>query len=221
MEAVKHDIGGQRELDPMINDPRVKFDRQKRRHHHYSEWVANQFDVSLKHVRSLLRHMYDRYDTVTCYSVHLIKEGDIIYYMDPFIIGFDQEVEGEASDFLGGFRFHAGVKVKGRFGIVTRKIGQTLKVVPINTFNGTGLASKPRSVREEYVELRDAGHCYLHNESPHEPLEVDSAFCEMKREAAVHLISSIVTLSSQILIAGSITPESLEQLHELVYQIEG
>ncbi|KAL1610687.1 hypothetical protein SLS60_002357 [Paraconiothyrium brasiliense] len=221
METVKYDIGGQRALDPMTNDPRVRLDRQKRRHHYYGELAANQFDVSLKHVRCLLHHMLDRYDTVACYSVHLIEEGDIIYYLDPFIIGLDQEVEGKASDFLGGQRFQAGVKVKGRFGIVTRKIGQTLKVVPISTFNGAGLETKPRSVRNEYVELRDPEHCYSRNESPHEPLEVERAFCDMKQGAAVHLITSRVSLNSQILIAGSITPGSLEKLRNMVYQIEG
>jgi len=220
-DAIKHDIGGQRSLDPIVSDSIVKYDRQKRGQFHHGEDVANQFDVSLEHVRELLHHMFNHYDTVTCYSVHLLQPGHIIYYIDPFVVGFDQEVEDESVDVLGGSRFQAAVRTKGRFAIVTRIIGRTLKVVPVYTFNGTGLASKPPSVHREYVDLHDQNHWQFDRVSPHQPLEVGKAFCKMKPEAAVHLVTNSITLSSQILIAGTVRSESLERLREYIALTEG
>ncbi|OAG00169.1 uncharacterized protein CC84DRAFT_1180967 [Paraphaeosphaeria sporulosa] len=153
-DSLRQGPGGQRGLDPIVDHPDVRHDRQRRGYLHRSEYVANQFDVTLRHVRDLLHHMHDHYDTVTCYSMGLLKAGDIIYYIEPFVLGFDQMDEGEAIQVLGGTRFQAAVQAKGRFGIVTHVIGrQTLKVAPMYTFNGDGLASKPPSVRDDYIEL--------------------------------------------------------------------
>jgi hypothetical protein len=114
---------------------------------------------------------------------------------------------------LGGARFQAAVQVKGRFGIVTRIVGNhTLKVAPIYTFNGEGMASKPPSVRAEYMELGRPGRFTWAWTKPNISPVIEEEFCPMKPGAAVHMVTSKVSLSSQILIAGSITAESLESL---------
>lgn len=71
-KSLREDRGGQRELDPIVGNPDVESDRQARGHLHRGELVANQFDVKLPHVRDLLHHMRDRYDTVARYSVGLL-----------------------------------------------------------------------------------------------------------------------------------------------------
>lgn len=215
-DALKQNLGGQRHLASIVDDSMVKYDRRRRGHFHYGEEVANQFDVSLKHVRDLLHHMYDRYDTVTCFSMHLLQPGDIIYYIEPFVLGSDQEIEGETALVLGGSRFAAAVKVKGRFGIVTKLFSRALSVAPIYTFNGAGLASKNPLIHREYVDLFAEGHFDDETVSPHKPLEVGKAFCEMKPRAAVHLITTSLTLTSQVLIAGSIRSKSLDRLCDLI-----
>lgn len=213
-DSLRQSTGDQRELDPIVNNSDVRHDRQARGDLHRSKYVANQFDVTLQYVRDLLHHMYDRYDTVTCYSLGLLKPGDIIYYIEPFVLGFDQTDEGESKQVLGGSRFQAAVQAKGRFGIVTHTIGrQTLKVAPMYTFNGEGLASKPRSVREEYIELGLQGCKFIWDwTKPNMSPVVEKMFCPLKPGSAAHLVTSKVTLSSQILIAGSITPRSLDML---------
>ncbi|KAL5386222.1 hypothetical protein DPSP01_004305 [Paraphaeosphaeria sporulosa] len=220
-DSLRQGPGGQRGLDPIVDYPDVRRDRQRRGYLHRSEYVANQFDVTLRHVRDLLHHMHDHYDTVTCYSMGLLKAGDIIYYIEPFVLGFDQMDEGEAIQVLGGTRFQAAVQAKGRFGIVTHVIGrQTLKVAPMYTFNGDGLASKPPSVRDDYIELGLHGEYTWDWTKPNMSPTVEKLFCSLKAGSAVHLVTSRVTLTSQILIAGSITPHSLDLLRSAIVHAE-
>lgn len=220
-KSLRQDLRDQRGLDPIVRDPRVQRDRKTRGHLHRSEYVANQFDVKLPHVRDLLHHMRDHYDTVTCYSIGLLKPGDIIYYIEPFVLGFDQTDDGEAVEVLGGSRFQAAVQAKGRFGIVTHRIGgRTLKVAPLYTFKGDGMASKPRSLRNEYLELGIEGDFIWSWTRPNVSPMVEKVFCPFKAGSAVHLVTSRVTLSSQILVAGSITPRSLDTLRESILYAE-
>ncbi|KAL5414270.1 hypothetical protein PMIN04_009092 [Paraphaeosphaeria minitans] len=219
--SLRQDNGDRREFDPIVGHPDIRHDRQARGYLHRGEYVANQFDVTLPYVRDLLHHMYDRYNTVTCYSLGLLKAGDIIYYIEPFVLGFDQMDEGQAIEVLGGSRFQAAVKAKGRFGIVTHKIGrQTLKVAPMYTFNGEGLASRPPSVRDEYTELGLQGNFTWDWTKPNMSPMVEKVFCPLKAGSAVHLATSRVTLSSQILLAGSITPHSLDLLRSAIVLAE-
>ncbi|KAF2439418.1 hypothetical protein P171DRAFT_436089 [Karstenula rhodostoma CBS 690.94] len=220
-DALKGDVSFTQDLDPIVNNPDVRHDREARGSLHRSELVANQFDVTLKHVRDLLQHMLRKYNTVTCYSVGLLKPGDIIYYIEPFVLGFDQDIEGESASVLGGSRFQAAVQAKGRFGIVTRTIGRrTLKVAPMYTFNGDGLASKPLSIHDEYIELGRPGQFTWGWTKPKISPVIEKEFCLMKPGSAVHLITTKVTLTSQVLMAGSITPSSLEWLRSAIILAE-
>lgn len=220
-DTIRNNRNTGQNLDPRLHEPEIAEDRRRQAWKYRTQDVVRQFDVSLKHVQDLLWHMWNRYDTVACYSTAMLQPGDMIYYISPFTLGPDQDVKGESAAYLGGSRFQAGVQAKGRFAIVLKVIGHHVKVVPVNTFNGEGLASKPERHHAFYVDVHDPSHYHFNSVSPHQPLEVRKAFCEMKPNAAAHLVTMAVTLSQKIMIAGSIMPESLERLKGLVQMTEG
>ena len=225
MDSYFHDLNNNitshQNLSSILHHPDVSRDWRRQGYKYRGEHVAHKFDVSLSHVQDLLHHMYERYDTVACYSTALLNPGDIIYYINPFTLGPDQDVDSDAAAYVGGSRFQVGTKAKGRFGIVTRVIGPYIKVVPMYTFNGNGLASKAQDLHELYVDLQDPTRWYEQSVSPHRPLEVREAWCDMKGNATVQLLTTVVTLSQHILIAGNITDDSLERLLDLVRMTEG
>lgn len=135
------------------------------------------------------------------------------------------------------------VKVKGRFAVLLRKYGQHLKVAPIYTFNGLGLSAKPRGVWREYVQLTDRLTEELPKDDgpeegeireeekkeegdggpkpPNRPLLISKLFCDVKDMAMAHLLTTSVSLSSQIMIAGRISSESLDRLSDMVAKLDG
>ncbi|KAF1976845.1 hypothetical protein BU23DRAFT_596796 [Bimuria novae-zelandiae CBS 107.79] len=204
---------------------------------HMSTYVAYQFDLELPHVMDLLHHMLDRYDTVSCYSSNLIEEGVLIYCLEPFMVGPNQTVEGSVR--VGCGKFDAKAKAKGRFGIVTRKHEQHIKVANIYTFGDRGLEYKPRRIWKEYAELSaerisndepyEDGEIMEENDladadrvvrSPYRSLSVAESFTKAFDKSVVHLMSYPISLTSQILVAGSITPGSLARLRTLIAQMD-
>ena len=82
------------------------------------------------------------------------------------------------------------------------------------------MESKPRSMRNEYVELGIHGNFDWAWTKPNKAPMVEKMFCPLKAGSAVHLVTSSVTLSSQILIAGSITYSSLITLRNSIIEAE-
>lgn len=217
-------------LNPTVHDPAVKYDRRQNHADHMSVKAAHQFDMSLPHVVDLLGYMMDAYDTVTVYTTNLLEEGMLIYYPDPYVVPPNRSAAGV---YKVGDNFDVKVKVKGRFAIVVRKFGTNIKVAPVYTFNDQGLSSKPRGMWKEYAHLTDE----VYNDDPEEegeileglralrppnkPIQIGEVFCRFKDTAAVHLLTTTVTLSSQILIAGTITPEALVSLRAMIAKMDG
>ena len=233
----------QRQLHPKVHERLVRYDRYEKHANHMNEDVARQFNMNVPHVLDIMRYMLDVYDTVTVYSSRLIEEGALIYFADSFIVGPNRSV-------MGSFRVHDGynsevkVKVKGRFGIVVRKYGQHLKIAPVYTFNGRGLSSKHRSLWKEYVQLADPRDFESSEEDseeeseedseeegeireedpdmapPNKPLQVEKAACEIKDTSVAHLLTTTISSSAQIMLAGYITSKALLRLRRMIAKME-
>jgi hypothetical protein len=211
--------GMQTRLSNLIKSEAVLADRYRRRYH-WGEEAARQYDLTLPYVIEILRHMWEKFDTVSCYSLGMLELGMIIYYLEPYALGLDQKSQGCGTATVGGRRFEARVHLKGRFGIVVDKYAQSLKVAEIYTFGGQGLGTKNPKTWHEYVGLRDAEVKDFYNTSPHKALEVANSCCEIPPTSSVHLVTGKVTLNSQILCAGRITPDSLDRLRIMIRNME-
>lgn len=206
-------------LSLTLQRPEVVADKRRRKYH-WGEDCARQFDMSQHYIFDMLRYMYERFDTVTCYSYGLIDLGMIIYYLSPYTLALDDPTEGSGTSTVGGPRFHARVHMEGRFGIVVGKYANSIKVAQMYTFSKRGLQSKPEKVWHEYVGLRAADHSDFYNPSPNKPLEVANSVCDMDLLTSVHLVTDRVTLSQQILFAGAITFHSRKRLRIMIRKLE-
>jgi hypothetical protein len=182
---------------------------------------ARQFSFNLKWVREMLRHMYERYNWVTVYSMGMLDIGDIVYYLCPFTVGLHQDVEGYNVASIGGPDCTARVQLKGRFGIVVSKSFQNIKVAQMYTFNGKGLAqAKPQHMWREYVGIRETGVRNYQNPSPHKELEVGKTCVDIDANTSVYLITDKISLTSQSMISGRITDESLKRLRRMISKVD-
>lgn len=205
-------------LSPRVCKTDVIADRYKRQPHS-SLAAETQFDCNITHIRRLLEHMSDKYDTVTAYSMGLIEPGDIVYYLRPFTLGLHQT--SPTAVFGGSSRSTARMAIKGRFGIVISKFGEHLKVVDCYTFGRRGLArAKARHLWGEYVGIREAYSNGYRHPSPNEPLEIGYTCCEFSSLSSVHLVTEKISLSNGIMIAGNITSDSLSRLRAMVRKLE-
>jgi hypothetical protein len=165
----------------------------------------------------MLQYMYNKYDTVSFFSVGLIETGMIIYYLSPYTLGRHQSnVQGSG---IANVRA-ARMQMKGRFGIVVSKHAESLKVTEVYTFQGKGLQSKTQKDWNEYVGLRCADDKNFYTISKNKPLEVGQAVCEILPTSSAHLVTTKITLSSQIMMAGWITADSLERLQTMVKEMD-
>ncbi|KAF2242307.1 hypothetical protein BU26DRAFT_570989 [Trematosphaeria pertusa] len=192
-----------------------------RRQYHWGEECARQFDMTQPYVLDMLRYMYERFNAVSFYSIGMIEPGMIVYYLEPYTLGLDQNNQGCGTATVGGTRFEARVHLKGRFAIVVEKYAQHLKVAEILTFGHKGLQSKPPKVWPEYVGLRAVEHKNWSNPSPNKALEVGYSCCEILPQSSAHLVTDKVALSNQILCAGYVTHDSLHRLRALIRKTEG
>lgn len=206
---------------PILQDPEVLADEHRRKFH-WGRDVAEQFNMTFPHVMDMLLHMFDCYDTVTAYSLGMLPPGTIIYYLEPYTLGFDQKTSGGLTAEIGpGGSNTAMVQMKGRFGIVVDRYSQSLKVAESYTFGGRGLAEKQRRIWSEYVGLQLPNSPWVENPSDNPPLEVATTVCNFDPKSSIHLVTNKVSLSSQILIAGRITQEALKGLRNLIKETDG
>jgi hypothetical protein len=210
---------GERRLSQDLQQPAVVADR-RRREFHRGEESARQFDMTLPYVLDMLHYMYERYDTVSCYSMGLLEAGMIIYYLEPYTLGLDQRDQGCGTAVVGENRYRARVHLKGRFGIIVNKYSHSLKVAQVYSFGDKGLESKNPKMWDEYVGVRDVDAPDFHTVSKKAPLEVRHSCCEILPTSSAHLVTSKISLSNQILCAGRITTDSLERLRVMVKEVD-
>jgi hypothetical protein len=204
-------------------DAEVRADKRSMYQYYSTEDTAYQYDWRIQHVRNMLRFMYVTYNTVAVYSLNLLRAGDIIYYLEAFPIGLHQRVEGKNAAYVGGRDCNAAVKLKGRFAIVLDVFGQHVKVAELATFNNKGLAvAKSQKYWHEYAGIRSSDDVnYQHpSQAINKPLEVGFSCCEIPKTTSVHLITSRISLSNQIMIAGNITSDSLGRLRTSIRKLE-
>ena len=199
--------------DLKLEDVRADDHRRKL---YYGQDTARQFDLSLQHVLDMVDHMYKRYDTVSCFSMGLLEPGMMIYYLESYTVGSDRVDQECGTVRVGGNRFDARVRMKGRFGIVVKKYEQFLQVAQMYTFGNRGLGSKPPKSWNEYVEVRTVDNLDDHSWSDNKPLEIAQSCCDILPTSWAHLVTNKVSLSDQILCAGSITPDSLERMRDMI-----
>ncbi|KAF2794158.1 hypothetical protein K505DRAFT_374813 [Melanomma pulvis-pyrius CBS 109.77] len=215
IDSLYENVHSQDRLSKVMDKPRVIADIH-RREYHWGKASARQFNMELPYVMDMLRYMYERYDTVSCYSLGMLEEGAIIYYLEPFVIGLDQAHGGRGTAKVGGRDCTARVHLKGRFGIVLGTYGQHVKVLESATFKGQGLGKvKHQRLWHEYVGIHATGG-YTSNPSPNKALEIGFSCCALDPESSIHLAPSKISLSNQILIAGNITSDSLARLRTMV-----
>jgi hypothetical protein len=209
------------ELSPRLSDPAVIADAHNRRFHS-SNNAAYCFNWHQPHVTDLLLYMYERYNTVSVYSINMLKPGDIIYYLGPFVLDPDDKAHGWNVANVGGPECTARIKNKGRYAIVLSTYTTSVKVAEMTTFNHKGLQSKPTKVWPEYVGLRDVDEKDYYHPSEHKnkPLDVAWTACPMVPGTSVHLVTDKISLSSRIMIAGRITPDSLPRLSKMIKAVE-
>ena len=207
-------------LSDVLDDPEVTADMHRRVHH--SGWdCARQFNLDLTYVIDMLHHMWERYDTVSVYSLGMLEPGTIIYYLEPYTLGLLQADQGWGTAAVGGPGCTARVHLKGRFGIVLNVFSQHLKVAEMATFGGKGLAqAKAQRCWHEYVGIRSVDQKNYLNPSPNRALEVGFSCCRIDPKASVHLLTDKISLGSQVLIAGNITSDSLARLQTMVKKLE-
>lgn len=217
-----HDIRQDR-LSSILNDPQVQRDSWKRKSH-VGNTAAFQFDFKKGYIRNMLRHMYERFDCVSVYSLAMLEPGDIIYYLSPYVLGLHQKDSGYYVKQVGPSNCTARMKMKGRFGIVVAKYKRVVKVAEMTTFNRQGLAAAlTQDMWDEYCGIRefDSKTNYYHPSMPkRQPLEVRSSVCEIHEMTSVHLVTNQINECNQIMIAGRLVNASLEKLREMIQDTE-
>ncbi|KAF2258144.1 hypothetical protein CC78DRAFT_538040 [Lojkania enalia] len=204
-------------LSSRLFDPRVQSDKRRRGHLHDSIDVEGQFQMDLLWVQELLHHMKAFYDTVTVYSYELLKPGDIIYYLEAYVV----PIYSAMRKTLVSNHSSAAVNLKGRFAIVVNVYGDSVKVANIYTFGDRGLAeAKSQWLWHEYAGIRSTENDFYQHPT-NEGLEIGYSCCEMKEySASVHLVTGKISLSNQIMIGGHITRESLSRLRGMIDKLE-
>jgi hypothetical protein len=208
-------------LSERLDKPEVEWDRA-RKWSHSGDQAAWQFNHRAGHVKHMLRHMYQRYDTVSVYSLALLEPGDIVYYLQAFPMGQEQNGQGDYVAYVGGPDCTARIKCKGRFGIVVAKHTQRVTVAPVYTFGGRGIAkAKPQWCWKEYVGLRETGQKDCNHPGPNgEPLEAGWSCTDISEDASVCLLTEKIGLNDQIMISGRLTETSLKRLCELIRKVD-
>ena len=84
---------------------------EERRVQHRGADIVQHFDQrGSSSICAMLEYMFEQYDTVTAYSMHLVDEGDIIYYLAPSVLPSTLTPD-----------HHVTAKLKGRFDMVVKK----------------------------------------------------------------------------------------------------
>ncbi|KAF2870243.1 hypothetical protein BDV95DRAFT_608245 [Massariosphaeria phaeospora] len=219
IDQVYNDFRRHKTLSKVLESPVVRADVHRRKYH-WGRESEDQFDRKLEYVDRMLSHMYEVYDTVTAYSIGMLPPGTIIYYLKPFTLGLDQDDMGWGTARAGPPGSTARVHLKGRFGVVVNRYSQHLKVAETYTFRGKGLKeAKPYWCWDEYIGFQFPEETPDLEDSTERPLEVASTCCDWDPKSVVHLLTDTISLSSQIMIAGSITSDSLARLRTMIAKL--
>lgn len=153
----------------------------------------------------------------------MFQAGDIVCYLEAFPLALQEEGNSSYVSTAGPQSCAARMQLKGRFGVLVKKLARHWKVAQIYTFHEKGLeGTVPEFAWGEYVGLKHPSWRSYYNPSPNKkPLEVSYTACAMDKQAHVHLCPAKVSLSNHIMIAGHISGDSLRRLKKLIARVDG
>ena len=182
---------------------------------HWAFRIAGQFEKSYNSVL-MVNFMWKAFGRVTMSQTSQLEAGMILYYLDAFTLApnrWEVSVPKRTAEF--GPDGVARVAQKGRFAILLGIRNTTLKVARLTSISGRGIECKSEAEQEQYVPFAHSGCSVSREKYPDGFPEVDWATVEFLPQTVADLNTEKISMSSQIMVAGKVTKESLEALRKL------